>query len=191
MMDSILRQIAVSVVPILIAVTFHEVAHGFVAYLQGDNTAKAMGRLTLNPIAHIDPIGTVLMPLALLVFTRGQFVFGYAKPVPINPYNFKNPRKGMALSALAGPAVNLLMAIICGVLLTWVLVPLAGTVNPAFVFRVLSPIGAMLKLGVWINLLLASFNLIPIPPWTAEGCWPGCCPPGRPTRLKNWSATAS
>ena len=177
MMDSILRQIAVSVVPILIAVTFHEVAHGFVAYLQGDNTAKAMGRLTLNPIAHIDPIGTVLMPLALLVFTRGQFVFGYAKPVPINPYNFKNPRKGMALSALAGPAVNLLMAIICGVLLTWVLVPLAGTVNPAFVFRVLSPIGAMLKLGVWINLLLASFNLIPIPPLDGGRVLAGVLPP--------------
>ncbi|MDA8087769.1 MAG: site-2 protease family protein [Nitrospiraceae bacterium] len=164
MMDSVLRQIAVSLVPILIAVTFHEVAHGFVAYLQGDRTAKSMGRLTLNPIAHIDPIGTVLMPLALLVLTRGQFVFGYAKPVPINPYNFKNPRKGLALSAIAGPAMNFILAIICGVLLTWVIVPLAGTLNPALVFRVLSPVGAMLRQGVWINLLLAAFNLIPIPP---------------------------
>lgn len=163
-MDNILRQIAVSLVPILIAVTFHEVAHGFVAYLQGDGTAKSMGRLTLNPIAHIDPFGTVLMPLALLVLTRGQFVFGYAKPVPINPYNFRNPRKGLALSALAGPATNFILAVICGVLLTWVLVPLAGSVNPALVFRVLSPIGAMLRQGIWVNLILAAFNLIPIPP---------------------------
>ena len=163
-MDSILRQISLSLVPILIAVTFHEVAHGYVAYLQGDKTAKSMGRLTLNPLAHIDPFGTVLMPLALLVFTKGQFVFGYAKPVPINPYNFKNPRKGLALSALAGPVINMLLAIISGVLLTYVLLPVAATASPDVFYRVMRPLGGMLKQSVWINLLLAAFNLIPIPP---------------------------
>ncbi|MDA8387803.1 MAG: site-2 protease family protein [Nitrospiraceae bacterium] len=163
-MENVLRLTAISIVPILIAVTFHEVAHGFAAYLQGDRTAKSMGRLTLNPIAHIDPIGTVIMPLALLVLTRGKFVFGYAKPVPINPYNFKNPRKGMALSALAGPAMNLIIAIVCGVLFTWVLMPLSGSASPALTARVLSPITGMLAWGVFINLLLAAFNLIPIPP---------------------------
>ncbi|MDA8091744.1 MAG: site-2 protease family protein [Nitrospiraceae bacterium] len=163
-MDSILRQISLSLVPILIAVTFHEIAHGYVAYLQGDRTAKAMGRLTLNPLAHIDPVGTVLMPFALLVLTKGQFVFGYAKPVPINPYNFKNPRKGLAISALAGPVINLLLAIISGVLLSYVLLPMAATASPEVFSRVMRPIGGMLKQSVWINLLLAAFNLIPIPP---------------------------
>ncbi len=163
-MDSILRQLSISLVPILIAVTFHEVAHGYVAYLQGDRTAKSMGRLTLNPLAHIDPIGTVFMPLALLVLTRGQFVFGYAKPVPINPYNFRNPRKGMALSALAGPLTNMVIAIISGVLLAYALLPLASITGPDTFSRIIKPVGEMLKQSVWINLLLAAFNLIPIPP---------------------------
>ena len=163
-MGNILRLTAISIVPILIAVTFHEVAHGFAAYLLGDNTAKARGRLTLNPLAHIDPIGTVLMPVALLLLTRGRFVFGYAKPVPINPYNFKKPRKGLALSAIAGPAMNLMLAIICGVLFTWVLMPFSAEASPVLALKVLAPVGAMLRMGVSINLLLAAFNLIPIPP---------------------------
>src|SRR5512134_2907218 len=95
----VLRQIALSAVPVLIAITFHEVSHGLIANKLGDPTAKMMGRLTLNPFAHIDPFGTVIMPLLLLVFTNGQFVFGYAKPVPINPMNFEHPRRGMAISA--------------------------------------------------------------------------------------------
>ena len=86
----ITQRIIISAFPILIAITFHEVSHGFVANRLGDPTAKMMGRLTLNPIAHIDPIGTILMPFMLIVLTQGQFVFGYAKPVPINPGNFKN-----------------------------------------------------------------------------------------------------
>ncbi len=163
-MDSILRQLSISLLPILIAVTFHEVAHGYAAYLQGDRTAKSMGRLTLNPLAHIDPIGTVLMPLALLVLTAGRFVFGYAKPVPINPYNFKKPRKGMAISALAGPLTNVVLAIISGVLLTYAVLPMAAAASPGVFLRIVRPVGEMLKQSVWINLLLAAFNLIPIPP---------------------------
>jgi Zn-dependent protease len=87
----IVRQLVISAVPILIAIVLHEVAHGYVAYKLGDPTAKIAGRLTLNPISHVDPFGTILMPLMLFVFTDGRFVFGFAKPVPINPYNFRNP----------------------------------------------------------------------------------------------------
>src|SRR5512139_3073464 len=100
--SNILRQLAVSALPVLIAITFHEVSHGFVANRLGDPTAKMMGRLTLNPIAHIDPISTILLPLMMIVLTNGQFVFGYAKPVPINPSNFRNPKRDMAISAAAG-----------------------------------------------------------------------------------------
>ncbi|MDH5768315.1 MAG: site-2 protease family protein, partial [Nitrospirota bacterium] len=99
--STVARQIIISAFPILIAITFHEVSHGFIANKLGDPTAKMMGRLTLNPIAHIDIIGTIVMPLALIIFTNGQFVFGYAKPVPINPLNFKNPKRDMAISAAA------------------------------------------------------------------------------------------
>lgn len=157
--SNILRQVAVSAVPILIAIVFHEVAHGYAAYRLGDGTAKAMGRLTLNPIAHIDPFGTVLMPILLLVFTQGQFVFGYAKPVPINPFNFKNPRRDMALSAAAGPVMNLLLAA-AGILLARLLVFSGGFIPDAASV----PLFLMLKSGIIINVVLASFNLIPIPP---------------------------
>ena len=173
----------------MIAVTFHEVAHGFAAWLQGDNTAKAMGRLTLNPLAHIDPIGTVLMPIALLVLTRGRFVFGYAKPVPINPYNFKKPRKGMALSAIAGPAMNMILAILCGVLFTWVFLPLAVSAGPGLGTRILTPVTAMLAWGVFINILLAAFNLIPIPPLDGGRVLAGLLPPRQAyslEKLERW-----
>lgn len=163
-MEGILRQVAISAVPILLAITLHEVAHGLVAYKLGDNTAKGMGRLTLNPLAHIDPFGTVLMPVLLLVLTHGQYVFGYAKPVPINPYNFRNPRKGLALSALAGPVTNFLLALISLLLLIYVLLPLQAQVGERVTLTVLDPVGAMLQKSIWINLILASFNLIPIPP---------------------------
>jgi Zn-dependent protease len=144
----ILQRLAISAVPILIAITFHEVAHGYAAYRMGDGTAKASGRLTLNPLAHIDPIGTVLMP-ALLLLT-GSPVFGYAKPVPINPYNFRNPRRDMALSALAGPGTNIALAVV-SVLLT---IPESIWV----------PLFLMLRQSVIINVVLAVFNMVPIPP---------------------------
>lgn len=163
-MQDILRQVALAVVPILVAITFHEVAHGYVAYRMGDGTAKAMGRLTLNPIAHIDPIGTVLMPIMLLIFTQGQMVFGYAKPVPINPYNFKNPRKGMAISAAAGPAANLALALASLLILSYALLPLAKFLPSEAIRTVISPIAGMLRQSILINVVLASFNLIPIPP---------------------------
>lgn len=123
----ILREILISAPAILIAIVFHELAHGWVAYKLGDNTAKFSGRLTLNPISHIDLFGTIIMPFLLLILTSGQWVFGYAKPVPVNPYNFKNPKIGMAITAAGGPLANLLLAIACTIILKWVLLPFMGS----------------------------------------------------------------
>jgi Zn-dependent protease len=158
--SEILRLAAVSILPLLIAITFHEVAHGYAAYKMGDGTAKAMGRLTLNPLAHIDPVGTIIMPILLLVFSGGRFTFGYAKPVPINPYNFRNPRRDMALSALAGPGTNIALAVLSVLLLKYVLSPLSG-VMPESVWV---PLFLMLRQSVFINVVLAAFNLLPVPP---------------------------
>lgn len=160
----ILRQVAISAVPILIAITFHEVAHGLAANKLGDATAKMSGRLTLNPLAHIDPVGTVLMPVLLLVFTNGQFVFGYAKPVPINPYNFRNPRRDMALAAVAGPAMNIALAALSVLLIKFVILPLSLFVPPEVSAKVLRPLNMMLISSIGINVVLASFNLLPVPP---------------------------
>jgi len=156
----IFRQIIISAPAILVAIVFHELAHGWVAHKLGDNTAKYEGRLTLNPISHIDPFGTIIMPLMLLIFTSGQWIFGYAKPVPVNPYNFKNPRAGMALTALGGPVANLLVAIVCTIILKWLILPFMGVI-PVFI---LNPLLLILKATIMINIVLAAFNLIPIPP---------------------------
>jgi len=162
--SSIARQIIVSAFPILIAITFHELSHGFVANKLGDPTAKMMGRLTLNPIAHIDLIGTVLMPLMLIIFTNGQFVFGYAKPVPINPMNFKNPKRDMAISAAAGPITNLLLAILSMLILRLLIIPLAVLFPESLNLTVIEPLIMIFKSSVIINVILAVFNMIPIPP---------------------------
>jgi len=130
----ILREILISAPAILIAIVFHELAHGWVAYKLGDNTAKFSGRLTLNPISHIDLFGTIIMPFLLLILTSGQWVFGYAKPVPVNPYNFKNPKIGMAITAAGGPLANLLLAIACTIILKWVLLPFMGAI-PYFILN--------------------------------------------------------
>ena len=160
----IIRQLALSALPVLIAITFHEVSHGFIANKLGDPTAKMLGRLTLNPLAHIDPFGTILMPLMLLVFTNGQFVFGYAKPVPINPMNFKNPKRDMAISAAGGPLTNILLAIASILVLKFLVIPSAAFFPEGLAEKILVPAGMMLKSSVVINVVLASFNLIPIPP---------------------------
>jgi len=156
--------LAISALPVLIAITFHELSHGFIANKLGDPTAKMMGRLTINPIAHIDLFGTIIMPLLLLIFTNGQFVFGYAKPVPINPMNFKNPRRDMAISAAGGPATNILLAIVSMLMLKLGVFPLLSFAPEGMATAVLEPIAMMLKSSIIINVVLASFNLIPIPP---------------------------
>jgi Zn-dependent protease len=151
-------------VPILIAITFHEVAHGFVANRLGDPTAKMLGRLTLNPIVHIDIIGTVLLPALLLISTQGQFVFGYAKPVPINPMNFSNPRRDMALSAAAGPVTNILLALASVIVLKLILAPL-GSLAPEFLSKTLFvPLIMIFYSSAVYNIVLAVFNMIPVPP---------------------------
>src|SRR5208337_3463374 len=162
--EYIIRQIIVSAVPILIAIILHEVSHGFIANKLGDPTAKMMGRLTLNPVAHIDLFGTILMPLLLLVSTHGQFVFGYAKPVPINPRNFRNPKRDMAISAAGGPLMNLFVALVSVVILKYLVIPVADGASAEAMLSIIKPMGMMLNASIQINIVLTAFNLIPIPP---------------------------
>jgi Zn-dependent protease len=123
-----------------------------------------MGRLTLNPIAHIDPFGTILMPLMLIIFTNGQFVFGYAKPVPINPMNFQNPKRDMAISAAAGPVTNILLAIVSLIMLKFIIAPLSFMLSDAISSKIMTPLAMILQSSIVINVVLAAFNMIPIPP---------------------------
>jgi Zn-dependent protease len=160
----VLRRLLISAPAILIAITFHEVAHGFVANKLGDPTAKFVGRLTLNPLVHIDPFGTIILPLMMHFMTNGQFVFGYAKPVPINPMNFQNPQKGMALSAVAGPVMNLALALISAVILKLLIVPLSMLMPAEVNETVMQPLFLMATASVVINVVLAAFNMLPIPP---------------------------
>jgi Zn-dependent protease len=146
-------EIALFVIPIIVAITFHEAAHGFVALWCGDDTAKQAGRLTLNPIRHIDPFGTVILPL-LLIFTAG-FAFGYAKPVPVNFAALRHPRLDMVRVAAAGPAMNVVLAFV-SVLLISTLGALEGDTAAL--------IGNLLLRSVELNMLLAIFNMLPIPP---------------------------
>jgi Zn-dependent protease len=157
-----IQRIAVSVLPLLIAITFHEVSHGFVANRLGDPTAKFVGRLTLNPFVHLDLVGTVIMPLLLLI--SGLPVFGYAKPVPINPMNFKDPKRDMAISAAAGPLTNIILAVISVILFKITL--FFGSQMQSFSVgnTIIIPLALMFSESVRINVILAAFNLIPIPP---------------------------
>lgn len=157
-----LNRFVIQIVTLLFAVTLHEVAHGWVAFRLGDPTAKWAGRLTLNPIKHLDPMGSIVLPLMLIVF-KSPVVFGYAKPVPVNFRNLRDYRRDSVLVSLAGVSANLLLALVCGltarVLLEmrflWVSPMLRGFVLDFFL---------ILAFSVFINAILAIFNLIPIPP---------------------------
>jgi len=142
------------------SIVFHEVAHGYVAYRLGDPTAKSRGRLSLNPIKHVDPFGTVLLPL--LLSAAGFPPFGYAKPVPINPGYFKDYRKGMLLTGLAGPSTNLVLAMVAGLAVR--VIDVVWTLAPAGVAGVLDWIWVVCFYIAYFNLVLMFFNLIPIPP---------------------------
>lgn len=160
MNESLIIYILLSVCCFVPAIVLHEVGHGFAAYLLGDPTAKEAGRLTLNPMAHIDWFGTAILPLMLAVM--GGPVFGYAKPVPYNPRYFEDPRKGDLIVGLAGPAVNLLLALIAAGV-AWLLYPMVmsgGISNEVFYYFYVG----FLPMFVLINLYLMFFNLIPIPP---------------------------
>lgn len=146
-------QIAIIAVPIIIAITFHEAAHGFVALRCGDDTAYRLGRVTFNPIRHIDPIGTIILPAALYLTTG--FMFGYAKPVPVNFNRLRQPRRDMVLVAAAGPGINILLALASAILLH--LVPLEGALAGQIA-------GSILVVSVTVNVILAVFNMLPLPP---------------------------
>jgi Zn-dependent protease len=140
---------------LLLGISVHEMAHGYMAYLKGDYTAKLMGRLTLNPAKHIDPVGTVLVPIMLAM--SGAPIFGWAKPVPVSPFNFKSPRKDNALVGLAGPASNFLLAIVLALVLK-ILVLIPGPAN------IMEPLLQMFFYGIAISIFLGVLNLIPIHP---------------------------
>lgn len=158
--------IVLSLVAVFAAIVFHEVSHGYVAWRLGDPTPKMRGRLTLNPFAHLDPIGTILVPLALVIL-RSPFLFGWAKPVPINPHYFRRPFKGMLYVAASGPATNLALAFVTAGIGRFAL----GAVPDRFLFYsrtfsayLLQAVFYFLGFFVIINVILAVFNLIPIPP---------------------------
>jgi len=169
MMDelTLVQRIVVWVLPVIFAITVHEVAHGWMAKQFGDMTADREGRLTLNPVKHIDPVGTIIVP-GLLLITFTGFIFGWAKPVPVDARNFKDPKKAMMVVALAGPLSNLLMAI------GWaLLIRVAVAINVEFVSMPLIYMGVA---GITINLVLALINLLPIPPLDGSRVLSGLLP---------------
>jgi Zn-dependent protease len=149
-----IQYFTISIIPVLLAITVHEAAHGYAAKHFGDKTAYFLGRITLNPIKHIDPIGTVVIP-GMLLLLSAPFLFGWAKPVPVNFSNLNNPKKDMMWVALAGPASNLVMAIIWAIILG--LFKSSGASYALFVI-------GMAQVGIMINLVLMLLNLLPIPP---------------------------
>jgi Zn-dependent protease len=153
-MDSALWTASTWVIPVLTAITLHEAAHGYVAERFGDDTARRLGRVSMNPLRHVDPFGTVILPVLLLLSKTG-FLFGYAKPVPVNFRNLNNPRRDMVFVAAAGPAINLLMALIAAFLYHGL-----GLFSPRVAMWLLANIGNAIQL----NVMLAVFNMLPIPP---------------------------
>jgi Zn-dependent protease len=156
-MASLVQKISIYAIPTLLAIILHEVAHGWVADRLGDSTARYSGRLTLNPAAHVDFFGTILLPLVLLI--SGGFIFGYAKPVPINPYNLRNQRRDMIWVSLAGVLTNLALAAASAMVFRFV-----ASVSPGSWGLIITPLMMMLMVSVRVNIILAVFNAIPIPP---------------------------
>jgi Zn-dependent protease len=152
--ENIIQTVLIYALPVLFAITVHEAAHGYAARLFGDNTAYLLGRITLNPLKHIDPMGTIAMPLLLYFATSGAFLFGYAKPVPVNFGNLRNPKRDMVWVALAGPAANLVMALLWGAAF-YILV--GGGLTERFFLE-------MCKAGMMVNVVMFAFNLFPLPP---------------------------
>lgn len=151
---NLIQTVAIYALPVLFAITVHEAAHGYVARYFGDNTAWMLGRVTLNPVKHIDPVGTILMPLLLYFATSGTFLFGYAKPVPVQFGKLRNPKRDMIWVALAGPGANFIQAILWAAL--YAVLIATGVGEPFFL--------VMCQAGVLVNLVMWAFNLFPFPP---------------------------
>lgn len=166
--NTIMQSIAIYAIPVLLAITIHEAAHGYAARHFGDNTAWMLGRITLNPFKHIDPIGTIAVPLMLLFATSGAFMFGYAKPVPVNFGRLRRPKRDMVWVALAGPASNVVQAML------WVVfgyVLLATGIEERFFTE-------MVRAGVLVNLVLFALNMFPLPPLDGGRIAVGLLPTG-------------
>jgi Zn-dependent protease len=153
----------------------HEYAHGVAALRQGDDTAYMLGRLTLNPLPHVDPVMTVLMPALLLLVSHGQFAFGGAKPVPVNPRKYRNYKRGDIIVSAAGVVTNLGLSLVCALL--FVVIGFAAMLLPDLI-RVVDTAQRMMMWGVWLNLILCFFNLIPIPPLDGSHLFYYLLPPG-------------
>jgi len=154
-MNDIIQTLAIYALPVIFAITLHEAAHAYAAKYFGDNTAYTAGRMSMNPLRHIDPLGTIVIPVLMYIFT--PFVFGYAKPVPVEFGNLRNPKKQMAWVALAGPAANFVMAF--GWMTLALVLPVGGADGSLVTF-----LHAVARAGVLVNLLMFAFNLLPIPP---------------------------
>lgn len=174
-LNTILQSIAIMAIPVVLAITLHEAAHGWVAYKFGDPTAKLAGRLTLNPIAHIDPFGTILLPI--ITYILAGFIIGSAKPVPVNFANLRNPKRDMIWVGAAGPGVNIAMALICGILFQLLVTQSMNiAARSGFLSFIVVPLILMLKEGIKWNIVLAVFNLIPVPPLDGSRILAGLLP---------------
>jgi Zn-dependent protease len=167
--SNLIQTVLIYALPVIFAITVHEAAHGYVARHFGDNTAEVMGRVTLNPMKHIDPIGTILMPLLLYFATSGAFLFGYAKPVPVNFGRLRHPKRDMIWVALAGPVSNFIQAILWALL--FVALAAAGFDNENFFIQ-------MARGGILVNLVMWAFNLFPLPPLDGGRVLAGLLPNG-------------
>lgn len=174
-LTTVAQTLAIWALPVLFAITLHEVAHGWVARALGDDTAAKLGRLSLNPIKHVDPVGTLLVPLIFLLLP-GNFLFGWAKPVPVSARNLPHPRRDMAMVAAAGPLANLAMALAWGLLLKLALTQ--GVDSGLWI-----GLRLMATAGVVINLLLMVLNLLPLPPLDGGRVLAGLVPPPWAARL--------
>jgi Zn-dependent protease len=156
MLESLIQTIAIAALPVIFAITLHEAAHGYAARHFGDPTAWQMGRISLNPLRHIDLVGTIIIPASILLFSGGTFLFGYAKPVPVDFGRLRNPKKDMLWVAAAGPGANLFMA------LCWAFLLKLAWLMPSNDFTV--PLSEMSKIGIIVNCVLMVLNLVPLPP---------------------------
>ncbi|MFZ2268338.1 MAG: site-2 protease family protein [Azonexus sp.] len=155
-MNAIIQAIAIAALPVIFAITLHEAAHGYVARYFGDPTAWLAGRITLNPLRHIDLVGTIIIPVVILFFSSGSFLFGYAKPVPVDFSRLRHPKRDMLWVALAGPAANLFMAF------CWAFMLKLAWLMPVNDYTV--PLSEMSKTGIIVNCVLMVLNLLPLPP---------------------------